>query len=323
MNYSKILIVLLVFSFQKQFAQYTDQINSNRPGKSMMAFAVGKSVFQIESGVNYISENHKTLDYKANGFIGEFDIRWGLFFEELEFIAEFQYQNDNQVFNTSGLSVNRSALKKTIFGAKFLVYDPFKNYEEKVNLYSWKANHRFKWRQFIPAVAVYAGANLNFSDNPFNYTPEGFQEGNVSPKAMVIAQNHFGSRWVLVTNLAYNKIGTDLASIDYVLTLTRGFNARWSGFIENQGFNGTYYSDGILRAGAAFLFDKSMQVDASIGTNIKNTPGLINGGIGFSWRFDANYQDVKIEKDNGSKMDKKMKKKAEKEEKSKRKDIIE
>lgn len=315
-----LLVLGLLSSFQLTNAQFTDDINSNRPGRSMMAFSVGKSVFQTETGINYVNENHNTLDYKASGFMAEFDLRWGLFFEQLELIGEFQYQNDS--YTSDIIDKNRSALKKTLFGAKYLVYDPFKNYEEKPNLYSWKANHRFKWRQMIPAVAVYGGVNLNFSDNPFNFAPVDIEEPKISPKAMLIAQNHFGSRWVLVTNIAYNKIGTDFASIDYILTLTRGFNKQWSGFIENQGFMGDYYSDGVFRMGAAYLFNKDMQIDASIGKNLKGTPNLFSGGIGFSWRFTKNYKEVKIEKDNGSKMDKKMKKKGEKEAK-KRKDAVE
>ena len=315
-----LLVLGLLSSFQLTNAQFTDDINSNRPGRSMMAFSVGKSVFQTETGINYVNENHNTLDYKASGFMAEFDLRWGLFFEQLELIGEFQYQNDS--YTSEIIDKNRSALKKTLFGAKYLVYDPFKNYEEKPNLYSWKANHRFKWRQMIPAVAVYGGVNLNFSDNPFNFAPVDIEEPKISPKAMLIAQNHFGSRWVLVTNIAYNKIGTDFASIDYILTLTRGFNKQWSGFIENQGFMGDYYSDGVFRMGAAYLFNKDMQIDASIGKNLKGTPNLFTGGIGFSWRFTKNYKEVKIEKDNGSKMDKKMKKKGEKEAK-KRKDAVE
>ena len=315
-----LFVLILGIMSQISFAQFTDDINSNRPGRSMMAFSVGKSVFQAETGLHYVNEDHNTLDYKASGFMAEFDIRWGLFFEQLELIAEFQYQNDN--YTSDLLDKNRSALKKTLFGAKYLIYDPFKNYEEKPNLYSWKANHRFKWRQLIPAVAVYGGANLNFSDNPFNFAPVGIEEPKVSPKAMIIAQNHFGSRWVLVTNVAYNKIGSEFASIDYILTLTRGFNSKWSGFIENQGYMGDYYSDGLFRMGAAYLFNKDMQIDASIGKNIKNTPSLFTGGIGFSWRFTKNYKEVKIEKDNGSKMDKKMKKKGEKDAK-KRKDAVE
>ena len=156
-------------------------------------------------------------------------------------------------------------------------------------------------------------------DNPFNYAPASIEEPTVSPKVTAIAQNHFGSRWVFVTNITYDKIGTDFASLNYVLTLTRGFNAQWSGFIENQGYNGDYYSDSVMRLGAAFLFDKNMQIDASLGKNLKTTPSIFNFGIGFSWRFADQYEEVKIEKDRGSELDKKMKKKAEKESK-KRKD---
>ncbi|VXB74230.1 conserved exported hypothetical protein [Flavobacterium sp. 9AF] len=320
MKYSKILVFLILFVYQAQYAQFTDEINSNRPGKSMMAFSVGKSIVQLETGLNYQNEDHASLKYDANGFLVDFDLRWGLFFEELEFIAELQYQNDK--YNSTFESKNRSALKKTLLGAKYLIYDPFKNYEEKPNLYSWKANHRFKWRQFIPAVGIYAGINLNFSDNPFNYAPSYVKETTVSPKVMLIAQNHFGTRWVFVTNIMYDKIASDFASINYIITLTRGFNEKWSGFVENQGYNGDYYSDGIFRVGAAYLLNNKMQVDASIGKNIKDSPSLFNAGLGFSWRFDANYKEVKIEKDKGSKMDKKMKKKAEKE-KKKRKDEVE
>ena len=88
MEHSKVLLLLFLFGFQIQYAQYTDEINSNRPGKPMMAFPVGKPVFQAEIGLNFQNEKHKKLKYTANGIIGEVDFRWGLFFEELEFVAE-------------------------------------------------------------------------------------------------------------------------------------------------------------------------------------------------------------------------------------------
>ncbi|WP_445719603.1 transporter [Flavobacterium sp.] len=315
-----LFILIFGISSQISFAQFTDEINSNRPGRSMMAFSVGKKIIQTETGVTYISEDHNTLDYQAKGFMGELAIRYGVFKEELEVIGEIQYQNDK--LTSGSYEEKRNGFKQLTIGAKYLIYDPFKNYEEKPNLYSWKANHSFKWRQFIPVFAMYAGANFSVGDNPFNYAPVDIKERSFSSKVTAIAQNHFGGHWVMVTNLTYDKIGTDFASINYVLTLTRGFNAQWSGFIENQGYMGDYYKDVFFRIGAAFLFDTNMQVDASIGKNIKDTPGLLNAGIGFSWRFADQYQEVKIEKDKGSKMDKKVKKKAEKESK-KRKDTVE
>ena len=315
---SKVVLITTLLISTICTAQYTDEVNSNRPGKSMMAFSVGKNVFQTETGVNYISENHDILKYEAKGYNADLALRWGLFKEELEIITEIQYQKDT--YQRFDVTTSRNALRQTTLGAKYLIYDPFKNGPEKPNIYSWKANHRFKWKQFIPAFSAYAGVNLNFSENNlFANTP--VVEAAFSPKFMAIAQNHFGERTVLVTNLIYNKIGTDFASIDYILTVTHGINQNWSVFLENQGYNGTYYSDGIFRLGAAFLHKKDMQFDASFGTSIKNTPGIFYGGLGFTWRFTKNYKEVKIDKPGTrSKMDKKMDKKAAK---NKRKDGVE
>jgi len=251
-----LFILILGITSQISFGQFTDEINSNRPGKSMMAFAVGKTIIQTETGVTYVSEDHNLLGYQAKGFMGELAIRYGVWKEELEIIGEIQYQNDK--LTSGNFEEKRNGFKQLTLGAKYLIYDPFKNFEDKPNLYSWKANHRFKWRQFIPAFSMYAGANFSVGDNPFNYAPAAIKEPSFSPKVTAIAQNHFGGRWVLVTNLTYDKIGTDFASINYILTLTRGFNAKWSGFIENQGYMGDYYSDGVFRIGAAFLFDKNI-----------------------------------------------------------------
>lgn len=305
--------------FQTSNGQFTDEINSNRPGKSMMAFAVGKSIFQTEMGVNYVSENHNLLNYKTKGFISELAIRYGAFKEELEFIAEIQYQKDS--YTSTFLDQKRSGFKQLTLGAKYLLYDPFKNDNKKVNIYSWKKTHRFRMRDLLPVLSVYAGANFNVGETPFNYAPSTIEEPSISPKITAIAQNHFGRRWVLVTNMSFDKLGTEFESINYIFTLTRGFNEKWSGFVENQGYMGDYYSDGIFRVGAAFLFDPHMQLDASVGKNIKDTPSLLNVGIGFSWRFADQYENVIIEKEKGSKMDKKVKKKTEKKAKKLRKKV--
>ena len=276
------------------YGQHTDQINSNRPGETMSAFAVGKSVFQLETGVYGIKEKHNLLNYDANGFGIDATLRWGLFMEKLELIADLQYQNEK--FTTQFNSINKAALKQTVLGAKYLIYDPFKNYEKNINVYSWRANHSFNWHQLIPAVSLFAGANLTFSDNPYSFSPD----ANISPKIMLITQNHLGDgKWVFVTNIIADYISTDYPSYGYVLTLTRGFNDKWSGFIENQGFKSDFYSDAILRGGAAYLLNKDMQIDASISTNFKDTPTVLYGGIGFSWRYDANYKEVRMNIDSG------------------------
>lgn len=312
------LVLALFLCYSNLSAQHTDMINSNRPGLSMAAFSVGKKVFQMESGLYGIREDHDLARYNSNGFGVDLDVRYGFFLEQLELIANIKYQYDK--YYSPLVETSRSGFRNTVFGAKYLVYDPFKKGEEKPNLYSWKANHRFKWKQFIPAVGVYAGVNFGFANEDYAYP----DEPSVSPKIMVIAQNHFGTRWVLVTNVFYDKFTTDYKSLGYILTLTRGFNDKWSGFIENQGVKGDYYSDSILRLGAAYLLQNNLQVDASISKNFKDTPDIVYGGVGISWRFDKKYQPVKLEKeeDGGKRVDKKKKDKKTKEAK-KRADEVE
>lgn len=301
------------------YSQYTDEINSNRPGETMSAFSVGKSVFQVETGLYKIKENHRLLEYDGKGYGADLILRWGLFMEKLEIIANLEYQKETLTYPTG--SIDRNGLRTTILGAKYLIYDPFKNYERKINVYSWKANQGFDLHQLIPAVSLFAGANFNFSDNPYYFS----KDGKISPKAVLILQNHLGDgSWVFVTNIIADYIKTEYPSYGYGITLTKGFNKNWSGFIENQGYMSDFYSDAIIRGGAAFLINKDMQVDASISTSLKNTPSILYGGFGFSWRYDANYKEVRISKDSGSspdkaekKAEKKAAKKAEKAEKLK------
>ncbi|MFB3387401.1 transporter [Flavobacterium sp. LAR06] len=294
-----LFITTLLLSSQLFFAQYTDVINSNRPGETMSAYAVGKSVIQGEIGVYGIKEKHDLLDYDASGFGTDLTVRYGAFLEQLEFVLDLQYQMEN--FDTPYTSYKKNNFRQTVLGAKYLVYDPYKNYEPTANIYSYKANHSFNWHQLIPAVSVFAGANFVGADNPYSFSPE----SSISPKVMLITQNLFGGgKWVFVTNFIADYITTDYPSYGYVLTLTHGFNDKWSGFIENQGYKSDFYSDAILRGGAAYLLNSNMQIDASISTNFKDTPSILYGGVGFSWRYDGWYkekQEMTFKKDKKSK----------------------
>ena len=307
----KIKILLIAFILLQpsiHYGQHTDEINSNRPGETMSAYSVGKSVIQIETGVYGIKQKHSLLNYNSNGFGIDATLRWGLFLENLELIADIQYQNEtyNEVFSITKIA----DFKQTVFGAKYLIYDPFKNYEKKINIHSWKANRKFSWRQLVPAVSLFAGANFTMADNPYSFSPA----SSISPKIILITQNHLGDgRWVFITNIIADYVATDFPSYGYVLTLTRGFNDKWSGFLENQGFKSDFYSDAIVRGGAAYLLNKDMQIDASISSSLKTTPSIMYGGIGFSWRYDAKYKEVRVnidsnDKNTGSKAEKRAKK---------------
>ena len=44
-----------------------------------------------------------------------------------------------------------------------------------------------------------------------------------------------------------------------------------------------------------FLLSSNLQVDASISTNFKNTPSILYGGVGVSWRYDGWYKEKVLE----------------------------
>ena len=88
-----LLILTLIFSVNA-YSQYTDVINSNRPGVSRSAFSVGTNVLQFEVGPYIVNEEHTPLRYEVSGFGADFSIRYGLFFEQLEVNLEGTYQND-------------------------------------------------------------------------------------------------------------------------------------------------------------------------------------------------------------------------------------
>jgi hypothetical protein len=298
-------------------AQFTDVINSNRPGESMAAFSVGKTVIQAEAGLYMMNEKDEELDYDATGLGMDMNLRYGAFFEQLEFHLDLQYQRDN--FKSAVLSENRGGFRQMILGAKYLIYDPDKNYVAKPDLYSWKKNHSFKWRELIPAVGVYAGLNMNLFDSPY-FAPD--DNAKVTPKVMAITQNQFG-KWVLVMNFMLDRLGSKYENLGYIGTVTRGFNPQWSAFLEGQIYKDDFRTDGIIRGGAAYLFKENMQFDISIGKNLDNAPNIIYGGVGMSWRFDSNYEEVILRAPNEDDGKGKDKDKKGKDKKKKRKDEVE
>ncbi|NND53060.1 MAG: transporter, partial [Flavobacteriaceae bacterium] len=257
------LLILLFIVSTPAFSQYTDIINSNRPGVSRSAFSVGTNVLQFEAGPYIVKEEHTPLNYEVSGFGADFSARYGLFFEQLEVNIEGTYQRDTFTDNRSAISeeFTRSNFKNLTFGAKYLVYDPYKNEEDaKPNLYSYHANRGFKWKFLIPAVSVYVGANFDQKGNPFTAPDvEGF-----SPKVMVATQHNFTGGWVFVINVLKDRIGSDFSDFQYILTLTKSVGQQWAVFGEAQGINSDFYADNLFRFGGAYLWTQNFQLDTAL-----------------------------------------------------------
>src|SRR5690606_22078147 len=122
-----------------------DVINSNRPGQSVSAYAVGKNVVQAEGGISYEQRDHSKMFTESNLFGIDLSLRYGLLFESLEINYEGVYNSQNITYTRTGNEDKWSDFSRNRLGLKYLVFDPYKNPEfSKPNLYSWKANHRFQ-----------------------------------------------------------------------------------------------------------------------------------------------------------------------------------
>ncbi|MCB0399970.1 MAG: transporter [Winogradskyella sp.] len=312
-----VFILLLALTFNIANAQYTEVINSNRPGVSESAFSVGTNVVQAEIGAFTVKEEHTPLQYEVSGFGIDFSIRYGLLFEQLEISLDGVYQNDNITYNSASVPFEdkRSNFRNFTLGGKYLVYDPYKNAEEaKPNLYSFHANRKFQWKSLIPAVSVYVGANFDTKNNPFvpyNAFNNSGNESGISPKVMIATQNNFNGGWVFVMNLIKDRIGSDFSDFQYIFTLTHSFTPQWVIFGEAQGISSDFYSDNIFRVGGAYLWSKDFQLDANIAFNTKDTPSVFNIAFGASYRLDF-HKDKKIDNGNGNTGDFKKKKKKKK-----------
>ena len=322
--FHRFCILILILNSISIKSQYTDQINSNRPGASIGAFAVGKNVIQFESGIEYRSYKHSGYNSSTfnsgNAFLS---LRWGFLLEQLELTYEgvYGFGSLNSKVTSPNYKYYLNGMLQNFIGLKFLVFDPFKK-ERKVNVYSWKANNRFKIRELLPAISITIGPNINFEkENPFPYgnifsklyKPIFFQ--NIGDKVdeepffhlrgTIATQSHFLSTWVLVTNFSYNRYLSDYIEKSYVLTLTHNFRPSWSIYIENEGSYSDLYRMTIFRTGVAFLFSNNLHFETSLGMNIKESPSLNFANFGASYRLDfhkdyessAEIEDKKLKKE--------------------------
>lgn len=286
-----LLIMIVLFSLPwLGYSQYTDIINSNRPGLSVSAYAVGTNVLQAEVGIGIEQRDHSRLATESNILGTDISLRYGLIFETLEINYEGTFDHQNKTQLNTGVTITNSDFSRNRLGLKFLIFDPFKDPERnKPNLYSWRANNKFMLKNLIPAISVYAGANFVFGDNPYYRN-----EDIVSPRVMVATQSTVHLRWVLISNIAYDRIGTEFPEWNYTLSLSHTLkNPKWSIFLENQGIKSDRYADALLRTGVAHLLGENFQVDFNVGASYKDTPSRLFGAVGMSYRIDM-HQDKPI-----------------------------
>ncbi|MDY7396599.1 transporter [Aureibaculum sp. 2210JD6-5] len=286
-----ILLLFLSFCFQISSAQYTEVINSKRPGFSDSPYSVGTGVYQVEAGFfyknigNYLyydQATEETINYNSKSYGTDLTFRTSQFFERLEINLDLSFgQEDRNYTRPDVFSESALGLSKFTVGAKYLVYSP--TYTDKSKeIRSWKKRHSYDWKRLIPAVGVYAGLNTNLLSKLHKYP------GGLSPRFALFTQNDLSNKFVLLTNFIMDKTFTDEAENSYIITATYSLTEQVSIFAENQGFfRKNVPNDFQYGIGGAYLLNKNMQVDAAF-RYIKDERGDDSYffGAGVAWRLD-------------------------------------
>ena len=309
----KHLIIFLILAPLVLSAQYTETINSNRPGTSHGAFSVGKDVLQFELGISQLSLNHKYLNNSSvKGNSINYNVRYGLHFENLELFLKGGFvKREIKNFTINGRffeSRDEKFFSEHKVGLKYLVFDPFKNKKwHGENLYSWKAQRRIKLTDLIPAISVFAGGDfvlvdhIQYDDHFYRTKQQQYlypDQAAFSPFFGIATQNHFQGKWVLVNNVSIENLVGEYSNINYLFTLTHNLtNPKWSIFVEFQHFDNQIYSDNLVKFGIANLLSKNSQIDFNVGGSLKDTPTYSYFDLGFSQRIDWHKDISPIDKE--------------------------
>ncbi len=299
-----VLFLTSIISFYSSFAQYTESINTYRPGTSQGAFSVGKKVFQAESGLDFSDEQHRIFNNNSFGTGVSYLFRYGILLEQLEISFQGKYlrKSVRELINGTPTKFIYSGMTRNIVGLKFLFYDPSKrSYRDELNIRSWNANQKFKWRNILPAISIYAGASFTSGTSDFAFhnnsdNRPSLKQPMVSPRIVLATQHNFTKKLAFVNNFILDYLNTEFPDKRYISTLTYNFKKNWAVLGEYEAASSKIYQDNIFRLGATWSMNDNTQIDISGVKNLSKTPSIISFGFGFShrWNYHTAKDDEKI-----------------------------
>lgn len=268
------------------FGQYTEVINSNRPGFSESPYSLGTGVYQIESGLFYRNKRVNKIYTRPQNIGLDLFFRTGLFSEKLELNTNFIYQQDRIAFtNIFQSKKNKTLVRKFNVAAKYLIFQP--TYKDKSKeIKSWQRKFDYDYNRLKPAIAIYAGLNTDVVDSFYKI-------GKATPKIGVLLQQNFTQDFTLINNFYYDNIGTTLKKYTYIITTTRYFGSGISSFLEYKGDFYSFEHHHNIGIGLAYLHSRNLQFNASARFLIEGKTSVFLTSIGASYRIDKHKDKFK------------------------------
>lgn len=257
------LICAMLFS-HALMAQYSETIQTSRPGQAFVPFTTGKNTFQVQAGGNY-TQLESRMSSKMSGFQSYgTTFRYGVL-ENLELRTGLTYSYNRILTSESGYA-DFSGLSLMSIGGRY-------------NL--------AKGSGADPSFGVQGEVLLPFGTADFMNNPSGL-------RVMFIHSQQITELFQITTNLGASTVGKiENLETQYVINLAFPIGKKWGGFIENYGQIRGLLANNVdfdtrWDTGVGFLVNNDFQLDASVGVglNEKIFDWFIDAGISWRIRFD-------------------------------------
>lgn len=289
---TKFFLLTFLFSFSFTYCQYTEVINSNKPGFSESPYSVGTGVYQLETNAFFKNFNINSTFSRPQSLGFDALFRTSFFLEKLELNVHATYQRDKVNFQNIFTShYYETGLSRLTVGAKYLLFQP--KYDDKnKEVRSWKKRFTFDKKRLIPSVAIYVGLNTD-------YVGDFYKTGGMSPKVGVLLQHNLTNKFNVITNVFYDRIATDFSELSYILTGTYNFSDRWSTFFENQMQFQKNQNNINIGTGFAYLYNTNLQLNTSVRFLAEDSVTGFYAGLGISYRINKHKDSYKELDDDG------------------------
>ena len=278
--------VFLVFTYFTTHAQYTNVINTNRPGFTESPYSVGSGIIQLESGLTYQYSKNNHLKNEFDNVLALENLRFSLFSERLEFIisgAQNYYQVKNEFDNTIDENVGGFSLGG---GAKFLIHQPTYK-DKKKEIRSWNKRYAFDWSRLVPAIGISVAGNYQFNSDvkkfDTKYTPNTRYETIF--RGALLLQNNLSDYWVVTNNIAFETALDKTNNVSLTTTSSYTASDNWVIFLEGKTyFSPINYAEG--RFGLGYMINPNLQLDSSMNLGFLPNTTFMGFTMGVSYRID-------------------------------------
>lgn len=266
----KLLITILFLSVSFQtIAQYNETIVSSRPGQAVVPSTVGKSIFQVQSGISVGGIKNEFLS--TNDFWEQSNtVRLGLN-DRLEIRSTFKFRHDK-------LEPVEELAPLNLDGVRFGGFS-FLNFGFRYNIQSSN--------DYKPSFGFQTEIGVDLVDADY-------QVGGVSPSFMFIYGQKLSNTFYLTSNWGVSWVNDFLGTTyNYVLNISFPIKGKLSGFVENYG--NITNDDFTTRwdTGLGLLINTNLQLDLSGGFG-RNEISTFNRNMndwfidtGVSWRLNT------------------------------------